>query len=485
MSSVIDAPQVVDGSFRDRCGRVFLHGDRVFRSLTDEGLSDWRQISGTQFFQDGVRNGQIVRTWENHQSQMRPAVAVPAQFADVAAVLEHERLPVVTWPWEWSFSMLKDAALSHLALMHAALSEGCILKDATPLNWQFSHGQWVLMDTGSAAPHTAGQAWEGYRQFCETFLFPLMLQAWKGVHFQPWLRGRVGGIPVDQFAGLLSFRDLFRRGALIHVWLHSKLQTKRLSSSAVSDTVREGGIDRGMIVRNVESLQKIVQGLQWHESESEWSDYDRSSEPVQRDAAEKEAFVESVCSIRRWKTVWDLGCNLGRYSEIASCFSDLVLAYDADHLTVDHMYRRIRQRGIRNIVPLVMDVADPSPSLGWRYRERLNAEQRSSPELILCLALMHHLVISSQLLLQDVIEWLGTFQADVIFEYVDRQDPQTEVLLQNRRDVFTDYRRDNFLTAVHERFEIIDEYPLPCGTRTLYHLRPYSRFFEPIETSGV
>ncbi|MBL8815048.1 MAG: hypothetical protein JNL58_03380 [Planctomyces sp.] len=479
MSSVIDDVQVVDGSFRDRCGRVFLHGDRVFRSLTDEGLSDWRQISRTRFFREGSESGQIVRTWESH-----PA-ALPADLSDAVLVLEHERIPAVTWPWEWSFSMLKDAALSHLELMLAALSEDCILKDATPLNWQFSGGRWVLMDTGSVVPHTSGHTWEGYRQFCETFLFPLMLQAWKEVHFQPWLRGRISGIPVDQFARMLSFRDMFRRGAMIHVWLHSKLQTKRLSSSAVSDSVREGGFDRSMIVRNVESLQGVVQGLHWRESESEWSDYDQSSEPVQRDSAEKEAFVECVCSSRRWTTIWDLGCNLGRYSEIAARFSDLVLAFDSDHLTIDQMYRKIRRKEIRNIIPLVMDLTDPSPSLGWRHRERLNLEQRSTPELILCLALIHHLVISGQLLLHDVMDWLASFHAEVVFEYVDRQDAQTKVLLQNRRDVFIDYSRENFLAAVQARFEIVDEYSLPCGTRTLYHLRPHTRRFESIETNGV
>ncbi len=162
----IDQASFVAGSFRDRTGRVFLRGDRVFRTLSAEGLSEWQKVSRTNFFRDAAANGSIVGT------VLSDDASVPDQSDSVSAVLEHDRIEMLTWPWEWSFSMLRDAALSQLDLLQAALREHCILKDSTPFNWQFHRGHWTLMDVGSLTPLRPGQVWEGYRQFCEMFLFP-------------------------------------------------------------------------------------------------------------------------------------------------------------------------------------------------------------------------------------------------------------------------------------------------------------------------
>ncbi len=299
-----------------------------------------------------------------------------------------------------------------------------------------------------------------------------MLQAWKSVDFQPWMRGRLAGIPVRQFAALLSMRDLFRRGAFTHVWLHARLQSGSVSAAPVAAQMQSSGFDRQMICNNVAGLRCLIDRLEWQPRASTWSEYDSESEPVRRDAAIKEEFVRRVCSSEQRATVWDLGCNLGRYSEIASAHADLVLAFDSDHLTVDRLYQRIRTSNIRNVIPLVMDLTDPSPSLGWKLTERPDLSARSTPDLILCLAVMHHLVIGGHLLLDDLIAWLASHKAEVVFEYIERDDPQTAILLRNRRDVFVDYDQQRFLQALRQHFVILKEQTLPSGTRTLYHLLP-------------
>jgi hypothetical protein len=458
-------PLFEEGSFRDRSGRIFLHNGEVYRALSPQGLRDWEAVCELPFLQRAMSSGRVVRT--TPAPAMDPLAAQPG----FAAVVHHERMPVVAWPYEWSFSMLRAAALLQLELMEAALAEDAILKDASAFNFQFRGTQPVLIDTGSIVPLQPGQAWEGYRQFCQMFLYPLMLQSWKGVHFQPCLRGSIEGITPQQFSRMLSLRDLFRSGAFSHVWMHARLQTLSSSQQGVARSMHDSGFSKSMISNNVAGLMKIVKGLEWSATSSTWSGYDETAEPVQRDAAAKEAFIEQICSTRHWNTVWDLGCNQGRYSRIAARHSDLVLAMDSDHLTVDRLFQRLQSEENRRIVPLVSDLADPAPSQGWRGTERRSLEHRSKPDLVLCLALIHHLVIGSNLLLGDVLDWLASLKATIVLEFVDRQDPQVQTLLANRQDVFCDYGRDAFQCLVTQNFRILREQPLSAA-RTLFLLQP-------------
>lgn len=464
------------GSFRDRSGRVFhRHGD-VFRALGHDGLLDWDTVSQKAFLQTAMQSGRIVRT--DTVSDVVP----PGAGFDCSAVLQHATIPVITWPFDWSFSMLRSAALLTLELLEQALRDDAILKDATPYNVQFVGSCPVFIDTSSFVPFAPGQIWDGYRQFCQMFLYPLMLQSWKNVDFQPWLRGSLEGISPRDFSSLLSLRDLFRRGAFSHVWLHARLQAQRTVRPKVADSMKASGFSRDMIVNNIQGLRRIVERLSWRAEKSTWSDYDTASKPVQRDAAAKEKFIEEVCQSRSgqsgfgqsktWKTVWDLGCNQGRYSRLAAKYAETVLAIDSDHLSIDRLFAALNAEGNRTITPMVSNLADPAPSLGWRLQERRSLEHRSKPELVFCLALIHHLVIGSNLLLADVIDWLASLKATVVLEYVDRKDAQVQQLLANREDVFSDYNREAFRTQIDRAFVVVQEQSLADGTRELLWLKP-------------
>lgn len=368
--------------------------------------------------------------------------------------------------------MLRAAAALTLNLMQQCLQEDLILKDASAFNIQFRGIKPVLIDVGSIVPLKPGQVWEGYRQFCQMFLFPLMLQSWKGIDFQPWLRGSIEGISPEQFSSLLSFRDLFRRGAITHGWLHARLQAPRTNQTSVAKSMQDHGFSKVMIQNNILGLQRLVESLQWRPATSTWSDYDVSSEPVLRDASQKESFVAEVCATQHWKTIWDLGCNQGRYSRLAAAHADSVLAVDSDHLTVDRLYNALKNERFTSIVPMVGDLADPSPSLGWRGEERQSLVQRSQPDLVICLALIHHLVISRNLLLVDVVDWLASLKSAIIIEFVSKDDAQVQQLLRHREDVFTDYSLDVFRSAISRAFDVDREITLPSGSRRLFFLRP-------------
>jgi hypothetical protein len=456
------------GSFRDHASRVVYQDGRVLRVLSSEARENWDALQETEFFARGVRDGRIVGT-----RRAGDADRILAETPGWADVLEHERVPYVSYPYEWSFSMLRDAAILHLELLLEALDAGFILKDSSAYNVQWRGAQPFFIDIGSFARMRPGEPWVGYRQFCELFLFPLLLTSHRGVPFQPWLRGSLDGIPVEVMAKLISARDWLRPGVLADVVLHAKLHAGAADSGvAVRSEVRRAGFSREMIVSNVRRLLGIVSKLRWKTRVSEWSDYasDNSYDPADLEA--KKAFVSRAASLRRWGQVWDLGSNTGTFSRIVAAHSDCTLAMDGDALAIDRLYLALRSENRRDILPLVWNVTDPSPGLGWRSRERLPAPARGRPDLILSLALIHHLVLGGNVPLAEVIDWLADLGGHLVIEFVSSEDPMSRRLLLNRVDDHHDYDQSGFEEALGRRFKMLDRLGLQSGTRTLYFAEP-------------
>ena len=399
--------------------------------------------------------------------------SLPPLDARWTAVLEHERLPLVSYPYEWSFGMLKDAALLQLDLTRAALDEEMTLKDATAFNVQWLGARPTFIDIGSFTPYAAGEPWAGYRQFCEMFLYPLLLQAYRDAPFHPWLRGSLEGITAAQCSALLSGRDLLRRGVLAHVYLQAKAQAGYEDTPGnVRQELRAAGFGAALIKHNIDRLRRTVERLQWKPPRSTWSEYQREHSYEDADLRRKTEFVDQVLARRRWPLVWDLGCNTGNYSRQAEPHADYVLALDGDHVVVERLYQSLKADGPENVLPLLADLADPSPGLGWRGRERLPLADRGRPALILCLALVHHLVIGRNIPLDDFVAWLAQFGAELVLEFVGRADPMVERLLRNRGDQEFDYSEEAVRAALERHFGPVTHETLASGTRTLYHCRP-------------
>lgn len=449
------------GSFRDRSSRVYVVDGEIFRALDRAAKGELEAALAAPFFQRAVAAGQVVGTeW------VEEGPASPAPPGPWVASVRHERIPLVSYPYEWSFGMLRDAARLQLELLNAALAQGFILKDASAFNIQWRSGKPVFIDVGSFVRYQSGSPWPGYRQFCQLFLYPLMLQAYKGTPFHPWLRGRVDGIPPEDFASLLCLRDLFRPGVFVHAWLHAKASRGPGMAGAAGPHFTPD-----MIRTNVQALLRLVDRMDWSPARSIWSDYAASNSYGSEDRAAKESFVASILGARRRRQVWDLGSNTGTFARLAARDADLVLAIDADHLSVERLYRGLRATPAANILPLVIQLADPSPGLGWRGKERRTLEDRGRPDLVLALALLHHLVLSSNVPLDLVVEWLWSLGSEVVVEWVEREDPMAALLLAGRPDA-VDYQRDHFEQLLSRRFATHARVVLPSGTRVLYHLGP-------------
>jgi hypothetical protein len=457
------------GSFRDRSARVFIRPDGVFRALSAEALADWKQVSARSFFQRLMSEGRIVDSRElgADESAKLDVVDTPA------AVLQHERIPFVSYPYEWCFSMLRQAALLHLEILTDAVRDGFILKDASPYNVQFRGTQPTFIDLASFVPLTPGEPWTAYRQFCEMMLFPLLLQAYRNIDIQPTLRVRLEGISAWNFLRPLSWRDMFRPGVFTHGWLQSKLtqQTEAVQSSTVRD-LQSSGFSAQMIQNNLAGLTRLVQRINWTPHTTQWTNYRHAPPHVLRDADAKADFVHVVCQIRRRRLVWDLGCNDGHFSRIAGKHADTVVAMDQDHGCVERLYRELSQERCSNIVPLCIDLLNPSPALGWRGRERSCLEDRGRPDLVLCLGLIHHLVIGGNIPLPEVVDWLASLGAEIVLEFPNKQDAMVQSLLRNKPDQYDDYSLPALQSSLEPFFQIRNRIELPSGNRTLLHLVP-------------
>lgn len=460
-------PRFDPGSFRDPDTRVVHHDGAVFRVLSERGLTDWRRLASTRFYDRLTEQGLLIGTRETSRQGL---VELARTWA---AVLEHERLPVVSYPYEWSFGMLKDAALLQLDLTLAALDEDMTLKDATPFNVQWIGVRPTFIDVGSFTAYEPGEPWSGYRQFCETFLYPLLLQAYRDIPFHPWLRGRLDGMTAAECRSFLSLRDYLRPGVLTHVYLHAKAQARYEDSDVnVTAELHAAGFGAALIRTNMERLRRTVEAMHWTPARSTWSDYQRTHTYDDADLQRKSDFVRRVLHTRRWSLVWDVGCNTGVYSRLAADHAEYVLALDADPLVIECLYQELRDEAHSTILPLVADVADPSPGLGWRGQERRPLIDRGSPDLLLCLALVHHVVIGRNVPLDDFIAWLAGFDAEVVLEFVDRGDPMVERLLRNRRGQSIDYSRETAAELLARHFADVTHETMRSGTRTLYHCRP-------------
>jgi len=370
--------------------------------------------------------------------------------------------------------MLKDAALLQLDLLLAALEHDLVLKDATPYNVQFRGARPVFVDVGAFERLRPGELWVGYRQFCMLYLFPLLLRALKGASFHPWLRGSVDGITATDLRGLMSFRDRFRRGLPTNVFLHARLERRELrSGSAIRREVSRTGAERQLIRANARKMRKLVARLAWDPAAGVWVGYGEHNTYDEEDARRKERFVDEAAASSQWRLVWDLGANYGRYSRIAAQRARHVVAIDADEGPVELLYRELRDAGDERVLPLAMNLADPSPALGWRGHERKSLLERGRPDLVLALAFVHHLAIGANVPVREVVDWLAELGGALVVEFPGRDDPMVQKLLAPKRaGLHSDYEQSFFECCLRERFEVRRTERQASGTRTLYFATP-------------
>ncbi|KXK61985.1 methyltransferase [Micromonospora rosaria] len=469
--SISESPTRVEpASFRDPGNQVFYAGSEVLRGLDPRAAEQWRALAATDFFPALLAEGKVCGTEPVDPSRVPAGVTW-------AAVLRHERIPFVSHPYEWSFSMLRDAALLHLEILRTALAADFTTKDGSAYNLQWRGAAPVFIDVGSFEPLRDGEPWAGYRQFCQTLLYPLLLTAHLGLDFRPWLRAQVDGIEPDQMRRLFTGPRRLHRGVPTHVHLHGAMQARnaRSSTTDVRAQLRAAGYTRELSLATVRGVERLVRRLDRAPAASPWADYQRTCGYSGADRVAKERFVElALTTAGSPRLVLDLGANDGRYARIAACHADYVVAVEQDPDVVDTLYRTLRTEHDRRILPLVMDLADPSPGGGWRGVERAGFGARARADVVLALAVVHHLALGRNVPLPAVLDWLLDAVAPggrLVVEFVHPDDPMARRLLDNKPDgLFPDYRREAFEALLAARCRVERRQDLPSGTRTLYQV---------------
>ncbi len=441
-------------SFRDPSGFVYWRDGKLFRAITPYGKNDFETFTRSGLAAELMEGRKIVRFQE-----------VPSLDGNTG--IELEELRFITYPYEWSFSQLRDAALLTLELTLAALEHNMILQDATAFNIAFASGRPVFMDHGSFVAYREGKPWQAYRQFVMHFLAPLLLMKYVDLKCLAFFRTHLEGIPLDFASRLLPWHTRLRLDPLIHIHLHARLE-KRFSSSAAGSG--EAQMSRGKLRNLLCELQNHLASLEIPKQKTEWVDYYDDNNYAADSFRFKEETVERICCRVSPRTTVDLGANTGVFSEIAARHSREVIAADIDPQAVERLYRLSRTR-CPNIIPMLQDLNNPSPGTGLFNRERSGFHHRCRGELVLGLALMHHLRVSGNWPLGHIVELFADMTSEAaLAEFVPKSDSQARRLLRSRDDIYDDWTLDRVAEAFQQRFLICNRIPVPNSDRVLLEL---------------
>ena len=446
------------GSFRDPSGQIFTQDGRIYRTVFGMGADAFVAARSAGIHDKLIREGLLIAHEETDIPNSAPEGTVHC--------LRHPRLPMVSYPWEWPFSMLKEAALIHLEAMEALIPLGFWLRDASAFNVQFDGDGLRLIDTLSIGRRVPNSPWVAYGQFCAHFLAPLTLAAYGDIRTLSLWRNHMDGFPLDLVTKFLPFWRRYRPGIFMHLLLHARAQgtANRKENIVETTSVKNTKVsDRGLI-GIVRSLHKTIRNIKWKHKSEIWEAYGDIRPYQNEDAAKKSDYVDKMVERLQPKVVWDLGANTGEFSLIAASHGPFVVSIDGDPACTDQLYRKVStMTKLRGILPLTMDLTNPSPGLGWRCRERLSLEERGPADLVLALPLVHHLVFSCCIPLSLIAEWFGSLGNHLLVEFVPPSSPMVKKLLENRGEEHLPYNLDAFRSAFNKIFDFVDQTELPNG----------------------
>lgn len=457
MSTVINKES---SSFRDPSGFIFRQDGHLYRQVNLAYKDDYDHLMGSGLYKKLTNAGMMIPHSETE--------AVALQNNAGYKIIAPQEVPFISYPYEWSFSQLKDAALLTLEIQQQAMKDGMTLKDASAYNVQFVKGRPMLIDTLSFTRYVADQPWVAYRQFCQHFLCPLALMGYREVRLNKLMQTFIDGIPLELASRLLPKMMLKNTGIWLHIHMHAYSQ-QNLSGSMQASRIRQAKVKKEALEALCDSLRHTVDRIRWNPGKTYWADYYKHTNYQHAGFEFKKNFIRDAAHIVKPRVVWDLGANTGIFSrQCADLTEGLVVSSDYDAGAVEINYLENRKANIRNILPLVVDLNNPSPDIGWENRERISFIERGPADLVLALALVHHLAISNNLPLARIASFLARVGKNLVIEFISKDDSQVQKLLATRDDIFTDYSLENFVDAFSTDFVQVKREQIPDSMRELF-----------------
>ncbi|MBE0671293.1 MAG: SAM-dependent methyltransferase [Anaerolineales bacterium] len=453
----------LSASFRDPSGFLFSRNGILYRQVNRAYAEDYARLMDSGLYEKLVKANLLIPHVETDQAPAETAASPQEEAA--FKVIQPECVSFISYPYEWSFSQLKDAALATLSIHKRALKLGMSLKDASAYNIQFVRGRAMLIDTLSFEIYKEGEPWTAYRQFCQHFLAPLALMSYRDVRLSQLLRVYIDGVPLDLASELLPFKTKMNFGLLTHVHIHAGTQ-KRYSDKAVE--LRKGVMSLQAMIGLIESLESTVKKLTWTPADTEWGAYYDATNYSDSAFDHKKHLVREWAAEKKPKLVWDLGGNTGVFSREAALSGAFTVSFDIDPAAVEQNYQVVKKNKEQNLLPLVLDLTNPSPAIGWDHAERDSFGQRGPADMALALAVIHHLAISNNVPLPQLARFFAARAKWLVIEFVPKSDSQVKRLLSSRRDIFPTYTREGFEAAFLQQFNIHKAESVRDSERVLY-----------------
>ena len=448
-------------SFRDPSGNIFIQDEIVLRTVNPIYFTQYNSLKESGFYKKLFDNSLLI-----------PHQEVAAEENHIT--LKPEKIPFFSYPYEWSFGQYKHAALHTLKLQKYCLQNGYTLKDATAFNITFHNGAPIFVDTLSFDIYNEGEPWRAYKQFIMHFLAPLVLAKYYGNDMLKSLVQYIDGIPLQKAAKLLPFTARFSPVLYTNIFLAAKYDSKYSSDEGGSE--KKVTISKQSHIRILDSLYNYIKDLTLNEK-TEWKDY-YSITNYDAEAFEykKQLVNKWYKSINATKLV-DLGGNDGTFSRVLKDSAAEILVTDIDPNAVDYNYKQVLQHKEKNILPLVSDLLNPSPGIGFNNKERSSLRQRikdNSYDVALALALIHHISLTGNVPFEMSAQMFASLTPYLIIEFPDRDDSWVSFLLKSKREFaghFDYYGKENFEKDYTLFFDIIEKQQIPGTERTMYLLK--------------
>lgn len=445
----------LSSSFRDPKGFIFINQGKLYRQINTSAKEDYSMLLESGLY-DYLCKKELLVPHEEVSNINEGA------FKTIAPL----EIPFVSYPYEWSFDQLKDAALLTLRIQKIALKHNMSLKDATAYNVQFLKGKPIFIDTLSFEPYQDGKPWDAYRQFCQHFLAPLALISYRDMRLSKLLSDFIDGIPLDLAAELLPKRTKLKFSLASHIHWHAKTQGKHANKE--TDHKQSAKISKNGLLGIISNLQNTINKLKWNENDTEWGDYYNNTNYSDQAFQYKMQLVEDFIDCCSPSSVWDLGANDGTFSSIASKKGIATVAFDIDPIAVNKNYLKIKKDNEENMLPILMDLTNPSAGIGWAHKERDDLASRGKTDCAMALALVHHLAISNNLPLEMIAEYFAKLAEHLIIEFVPKSDSKVKILLATREDIFPNYTIEGFETAFAAYFDTVKKEEVKGSDRCLY-----------------
>ena len=452
-------------SFRDPSGFLFSRGEVLYRQVNRAYEQEYARLMDSGLYEKLVKAGLLISHVEVEQAPAPERTSGLRESETVFKVIQPKRVLFISYPYEWSFGELKSAALATLVIQKRALKLGMSLKDASAYNIQFVRGKATLIDTLSFEIYKEGEPWVAYRQFCQHFLAPLALMALKDVRLSQLLRVYIDGVPLDLASEILPTKTRLNFGLLTHIHLHAGAQ-KKYSGEEVKS--RSGSMSKQAMTGLIENLEATIQKLDWTPRGTEWGNYYDITNYSDAAFEHKKQLVGEWTKRLQPTLAWDLGANNGVFSRVVSSACPYVVSFDIDPAAVEQNYRQVKNDKTENLLPLLLDLTNPTPAIGWANRERDSFGARGPADMVLALAVIHHLAISNNVPLPQLADFFAETGKWLVIEFVPKPDSQVQKLLVSRKDIFPNYTREGFEAAFKARFTIREAVEIRESERVLY-----------------